>query len=357
MKKIDFIFINYDIDVKNRIMDIEELKNLCLISDDVKLFEQNINILDDNCWFNLCKNKNKNIIDFIEKNIDRLVECCNEVISLNPYAVEMLERNELINWIKVFANEKALKLIEYRLNSDRLNYNNAVEKLNDIEERLLEEHKNFYKNNYHDEEYGNLTNIYELSYYLREEYHENRYDIFDKHEGEAFCENKHAGYLIEKYLIDKDGYCIANFSTSDTKILSKNEYAIEFLKKYPSFINWTVINQNKHHKQLLCANLDIDSSTLYDLCKLNDNFSFQILQNHMHYLIDKHMDVLQNNTNYIRLINKLNMIEKHNLEKNNQVCNYDYNKIKEIKHNINKDFTEWIWKPEHRYKWNTLKLI
>jgi hypothetical protein len=389
-------------------------ENLCQNIENQYIFnfiKKNKDKLHDNCWCTLCQNTNKNIINFIEQHKDKLVECCDELLSLNPSAVEMLEKNmeliswsdlaenpnnkvikiiennidkyeddectwlrlyrderffhmfeddakhQFIDWTELFANEKALKIIEKRLNNDRLNYDEENAKKNIIEERIFEENKNFYKELYDDENAEELTDISELPYHYRMEIYDFNCDIFDEYEGKAFCQNKHAGYLIEKYLID-DGYCVANFNTDDTKFLTKNEHTFDFLKKYPRFIDWSVITSNIHHEQLLYVHIELNKYSLYELYQQNDTFVIKILQNHLYKLDFDNWGkfCMSNLEGYKYTINNFNDIEKHNLKKHKVLNEYDTEHIKQTKHDINKDFTEWVWKPDNRDKWYEWKL-
>lgn len=45
-------------------------------------------------------------------------------------------------------------------------------------------------------------------------------------------------------------------------------------------------------------------------------------------------------------------VDWEKLSENSAIFTYDYDKIKETKHDINKDLIEWIWKPEHYNKCN-----
>jgi hypothetical protein len=72
-------------------------------------------------------------------------------------------------------------------------------------------------------------------------------------------------------------------------------------------------------------------------------------------ILEKHQDKVEWIA-YYSMSNHFGEQNEYCIFTNPLIFTYNYKKIKEKKHNINKDFVEWVWNPENMNKWKLLRL-
>jgi hypothetical protein len=133
-----------------------------------------------------------------------------------------------------------------------------------------------------------------------------------------------------------------NIDNIETSWFAHNENTIHLVDKYLDFENddicWIELVQNRNFGKIInkCWNKVIDNCYYDDLNELNCMYRFL------------------NNIEYLeKNINKICWV---NISINPIIFTYDYKEIKKVKSKINKDFIEWVWKPDNMDKWKSLKL-
>lgn len=207
-------------------------------------------------------------------------------------------------------------------------------------------------------------------------------DFFDRIHWNNLCTNPNAFDIISHYkdkihimtlcrnnseqemeIIEKE---ISTLISFDWFLLNTNPCAIYLLEKYPSNINKFEICKNPNTiKLIIKRNILNEQDEHYinvfgGICKTSIWDGLSSNPNAIH-IIEKNLDKLDEKcwTNLSKNPNAIHIIEK-NKEKidwmyiygNPSIFTYDYELIKQIKHDINKSITEWIWKPSNRLKWN-----
>jgi hypothetical protein len=282
--------------------------------------------------------------------------------------------NRTINITKLFRNSNAIRIIE----------NALCRKNENIYYYLLE---NKYERRLNIYDIGALCNninaINILEKLIEIDTLNNTYYI-------DWCDialNINAMPLIEKYInnIDINKYSISsnincidfitkNPSYIDWQDLSSNENAIDLLEENKNKIDWNELSYNKNAIDLLKANMD---KINWDNLSLNEN-AIDLLKANMDKINwdnlcfnENAIDLLKVNVdkiNWSALCTNTHLKAMELLKKNqDKICwdllydnpnifTYDYTTIEQTKHNINKDFTEWVWKPDHRDKWQQWNL-
>lgn len=267
---------------------------LCSNPNAVHIIEDNMDLLEDNkyLWIEVCKNPNA--IHLIEKNLNKLNDECWQCLNMNENAMDILLKNE----DKIFLEELCLN-----------------------------------------------TNPKAITYI------ENNIDDLDFTCWQHLLGNKNATKIIKKALND---ISVSNNMSGVCKILSDGSIDYLDLMTYTDFCS----NENaiEMFKDKVC-NLDYVSG--YRLNKNKNMKIVQILKNNSNVI---QLSVFVNNPNIVYFLennphkSKILKRYKHSLSKNPSIFSYNYKEIKEVKHDINKEFIEWVWKPTHQGKWKEWKL-
>jgi hypothetical protein len=315
------------------------------------------------CWPSLFYFREDKIsTEFAIKNFDDLCTFCDltamiEYMSDNKYAVSLLEQYlEDIDWGGFSRNENALHILEK--NIDKIEWYWLCQNKNAI--HLIE--KNVDKLD--DECWQQLSansNAYELLKNNK-----------DKINWERLAQNKNPQILKLIYDEEADykevGYTNEYYEGITWRELSRNPNALFMLKKNINKINWHYLcgNENPcviklfegHVNKLtqfeweqLCMNPDAIYLIERNLDKLNDACWKKLNCNpNGMYILERYQDKIEWSYNDHDNVNNYCIFD------NPSIFTYNYKEIKEIKHNINKDFVEWVWKPENMDKWTEWKL-
>lgn len=273
----------------------------CECEDAVEIINKNINdmcpIQFNNLWWSLPSNKYATNI--MINYLGELDKYGWSLLSSNENAIHILEQNiDKINWKELSKNYNAIEMLKN--NYDNINWNSLCENTNPEAIELLE-------NN------------------------------FDKINWTLLSSNASATKLLRNNLnlVDWNSICC-----------NKHPQAIKILEKNQDKINWINICTNKNAIHLIEQNLN----------KLDDECWKNLNQN------ENAMNILQNNQDKIQWY-VWNELHSGGFEQNSScifsnpsIFTYNYTEIKEIKHDINKDLIEWIWKPEHHNKWKEWQL-
>lgn len=160
----------------------------------------------------------------------------------------------------------------------------------------------------------------------------------------ACCKNS----KIIKKLISND-----KFILETTKVNTYDLYSSYERKQF-----WYLMSYNPHLTKIYYKKPDI-----WTICLTIPQLDWNIIPYFIHdkYFIKAHKRLIK--PEILKEIDGLNEMEvfeiyyKKYYNKNNtfsdnpNIFTYDYDKIKETKHDINKELIEWIWKPKHYKKW------
>jgi hypothetical protein len=139
-----------------------------------------------------------------------------------------------------------------------------------------------------------------------------------------------------------------------------NLNGVELLKQHSDKIVWAL-----KMSLIYCRNTEPTIEHTYDIMKYyklisdmpTDNDGNNI--NNKWYIISENIDTpcaIKLLENIYKLDNKTVKIKWDIFSQNPNIFTYDYKTIKETKHDINKEFIEWVWKPENMNKWKEWKL-
>ncbi len=292
--KIICEYVEEDIKIKRIEDNIDKLnlKKMCYINDCYYIIERNIerlniydyNIFLKNCkypyiierekllykYFHIiCENKNKKVIEYLEKNIIDNYEDIKyiEIFKLNMNRIEsktiirFLEKNKLISWYNLGFNSEAGYLLKNNINMIN---NNMILQYNESDEAV-----NYYTS----------KDICELSLNI-------------------LCENKNKKNI--EYL-DKNSKFLYR---KQWKILSKNPSALDIFRKYIKYIDWTTVCQNTNPNINLFIFENLDKIHIEELW----------LTSYAVYLFDKYEDInweyISNNKKFWEIYPKYKLLNE-----------------------------------------------
>jgi hypothetical protein len=235
-KKVDYIYmciihslsknpLSYDFMTKYKIdysfQSISQNTNPNVVN--FLLRENNINKID---WKLFSENSADEAVDYLLKNKDKIV-WKNFSRNINVKAIEYLENNmELIDWYNLSGNPSAIKLLKN--NKDKIDYKGLSANSNPEVLELFNGKKKYLD--------WKLLSSNPIAVKLLLA---NKTSI-KKIKMDKFVQNKSKeamDYLFKNYTIEQ----ISLYRVS----LSKNEFAIEYLKRYPNLIWFGTIGENK----------------------------------------------------------------------------------------------------------------
>jgi len=281
--------------------------------------------------------KDKHYINSYDRNTYGFIQLIRHISEI-PEAIGILEDNlEYVDWVKFSSNSNAVSFLELNQNKIDLSYlcmnKNAIHLIN-------KNIKLINKNNHYIETlYSNPGAIYlikkdidtiiNLSKYNGDKENTKYFSsIVDNYHSEAI---KIIEFQYEKILYNKDEL-LNNENIKER--LSMNPYAIDFLEKYPQFIDWNYLSLNENAIDLLMLNKD-KINYIYLANNTNPKAYYLAMEEykkgniHIHYFFT--------NPNAILLleqkISTINGISWLFLLKNKGIYIYDYEKMKRNMYN------------------------
>jgi hypothetical protein len=344
---------------------IEYFYNLLINRTEIKRKRERI------LWLFLCFNPNA--IPIIEKNLDKLDKKCWEMLSKNDNAIDLLKKNmSKISWSRLFWNRNPRKFeiikenIKLVLNNELLLYYLLTDKSKEVVDILKQ---------YPD--YINWSFISSNPYAI---------DLLKENQKKICWFNlsrnpsPEAIKLLEQNPENIDWWQLSlNSSPEAIKLLKENPEninwdwfssnsnpeAIKLLKENPENIHWNslLINKNPATTELLKNNIEkIDT-----FCLMLYPYAYKLFEKNKEYfynLVDNYGENIAHVDERHKWVSKLNdpdyiiYLEKHQEKINWKYISsypgifvYDYPRIMEYFHNLNKEFIVWYYHPSRIDRW------
>lgn len=313
-------------------------------------------------WNNLCMNTNPEAMELIKEKIEQIKRNENTGYTEDTFT-KNVEQFKVSNQFYFIVNNSSLKNYSGLL-LDNIKLNN-ISILNDMNIICDNDVKN------------NSQDVNQLNY-CRLSANYNAIDLLEEYP-EKICllhlcsnENPRAIKLVEKNL-DK-------MTLKHWNVLCKNSNAYNLIKNNidKCTVHYVVDNKKSEIRDLIKPYIQDKKRTIathndlrylhniHDILMLNMETVDMNLMNFYSdinpSIIDDYFDGVENIYSNMSSNVNIDIIEylKYNQEKidwykfsrNPSIFTYDYDKIKAMKHDINKDFIEWMWKPINMNKWN-----
>ena len=242
--KLDWKYLSSSsnaIDLLKQNMDKIDWELLSTNSNAIELLKANPNKI---YWESLSYNRNPQAIKLLEENLTKLTNECWRNLSKNPSAIKLLNANkDKIHWELLSENPNAIEILKE--NRDKIKWYylsrnpNAIELLN---KRIKEEDK------FTDEDFDNLDedDIIDWRYLSK---NPNAIELLKKNFDKIYWVNLSANPNAIELLRE-------NQVKIDWRYLSGNPNAIELLRENPNKINWRYLSGNQNAIELLKENPD-----------------------------------------------------------------------------------------------------